>query len=312
MNNVISIMMIDDDKDNYHSLKNVAAGKGIILKYSESLEEMIEELKTNWQIDGVILDGKGFLKKGQQKGSEKENFVHQALTELRILEKEQDRLIPKCVYTAWYDLLKDGLESRVKVFDKKKLALNEALMNEFFEYLINEVNNSHLKKIRIKYRAVLDGFSERYLPTEKEVYMMQVLILMDGNSLIQKNHFNIIRDILEAIFKRANAIDIKFMPNDLIKSDGRPNLEWCYRYLSGLKTDVKDSSDNVINSYPQKAPIASPHIGRCIDFVKNISSILSHTYDDSWTSLSFKSAVLALSEIIIWFKNYIDLNYPNI
>ena len=112
MSNII-VLMIDDDRDNFDSLKNKAAYKGIMLKYAESLEEMLDELKANLQIDAVILDGKGFRKKGQLKGTEKEDFVHEALTELKILEREQDRIIPKCVYTAWYDQLKDSLESRV-------------------------------------------------------------------------------------------------------------------------------------------------------------------------------------------------------
>jgi len=308
----ITVLMIDDIRDNFDSLKNKAAYKGIILKYAESLEEMLVELKGNSQIDAVILDGKGFRKKGQVKGTDKEDFVHEALTELKILERDQDRIIPKCVYTAWYDQLKDGLESRVRVFDKKKLALDTGLMDEFFDFLHSEVAASSAKKIRIKYAPVLVAVGGKYIPADKETSIIQILSVAESNDPVQQKDFNAVRDILESVFKRANTIDPLFIPNDLIKPDGRPILEWCIRYLVGLPTDVKDEKNNIVNSYPAKPAIVSAHINRSIDYVKQISSILSHNYPDKWTSLSFKSAALALAEIIIWFKDYIDTKYPNL
>ncbi len=62
MSTIITVLMIDDDKDNFDSLKNKAALKGIQLKYAESLEDMLDELKINLEVDAVILDGKGFRK----------------------------------------------------------------------------------------------------------------------------------------------------------------------------------------------------------------------------------------------------------
>ncbi len=309
----ITVLMTDDGKENYDSLKNKAALKGILLKYAESLEEMLGELRANLQVDAVILDGKGFIKKGQIRGTDREDFVHEALTELKMLEREQDRIIPKCVYTAWYDQLKDSLESRVRVFDKKKLAMDAALMDEFFDYLHSEVSVSSSKKIRTKYADVLAGVGGKYLPADKESSVIKLLSAIENNNLVKQSDFNTIRDVFEAILKRANTIDPLFIPNDLIKPDSRPNLEWCYRYLSGLAVDVKDPSNKIIKSYPAtKSPIVSPHISRSIDYVKQISSILSHTYTEAWTALSFKSTVLALAEIITWFKNYIDAKYPTI
>ena len=312
MSAMITVLMVDDDKDNYLSLKNKAAFKGIQLKFTDNLEDMVVELKENLKIDSVILDGKGFKKRNQTKGSEKEDFVHEALTELKILEREQNRIIPRCVYTAWYDQLKDSLESRGRVFDKKKLALDSALMEEFFTHLHDEVAASGLKKIKDKYRSVLDGVGGKYIPNTKEASIIQILSLIENNDTIIQSDFNTLRDIYEAILMRANAIDVSFIPNDLIKADGRPNLEWCSRYLSGLNVDVKDSADKIINSYPKITSRVPTHIGRSIDYLKNISSILSHGYTDTWSSLSYKSAGLALAEIIIWFKNHIDSKYTDI
>jgi hypothetical protein len=306
----ITVLMIDDDRDNFDSLKNKAAYKNILLKYAESLEEMLDELKTNLKIDAVILDGKGFRKKGQVKGTEKEDFVHEALTELKMLERELDRIIPKCVYTAWYDQLKDSLESRVRVFDKKKLALDSALMDEFFEFLHSEVAVSSAKKIRTKYADVLAGIGGKYLPADKESSIIKLLSTIENNDPAKQSDFNTIRDVFESFLKKANAIS--FLPNDLIKPGGRPNLEWCCMYLSGKKTEIKDASENIVKTYPKTNSRVPDHIGSSIYYVKQISSIFSHDNKDTWTQFTFKSTALALAEIIIWFKNYIDSKYPNI
>lgn len=308
----INILMVDDDKDNFSSLKNKAAYKNIQLKFTDNLEDMVVELKSNLNIDAVILDGKGYKKRGQTKGSEKEDFVHEALTELRVLEREQNRIIPRCVYTAWYDQLKDGLESRVRVFDKKKLALDENLMEEFFDFLLSEVAASGLKKIKDKYKDVLMGMGDKYIPLVKQAGIINMLNLVESNDPIKQIDFNTLRDIYEEILIRANSIDVNFIPNDLLKPDGKPNLEWCSRYLSGLNVDVKDGTDNIINSYPKVPSRVPTHISRSIDYVKQISSIMSHTYTEKWTPLSYKSAALALAEIIVWFKAHIDAKYPNI
>lgn len=311
MSNTITVLMTDDDKDNFNSLKNKAAHQGILLKYAESLEEMLELLRKDLQIDAVILDGKGFRKAGQAKGTEKEDFVHEALTELRILEKEQNRIIPRCVYTAWYDQLKDALESRVHVFDKKKLALDAKLMNDMFEFLKSEVAASSNKQVRLKYKDVLACYGGKYIPATEEASIIQILSLAESNDLVKDSDFTSVRLRFEAILMRAREIDTALLPNDLFKPDGRPNLEWCIRYLSGLVTEVRNGT-TIMNSYPAKASIVSQHISRSMDYVKNVTSILSHPYTDAWTPFSFKSAALALAEIIIWFKHYIDSTYPTI
>ena len=46
----INILMVDDDKDNFSSLKNKAAYKNIQLKFTDNLEDMVVELKSNLNI----------------------------------------------------------------------------------------------------------------------------------------------------------------------------------------------------------------------------------------------------------------------
>ena len=73
------VLMIDDDQTNYDSLKNYAAqAHQVQLLYKQSLEEALVYLKDNKDIVGVIIDGRGHLKKGQGKGDETDAFVHES------------------------------------------------------------------------------------------------------------------------------------------------------------------------------------------------------------------------------------------
>jgi hypothetical protein len=309
MSTVINVLLIDDDKDNYDSLKNKAARNHVLLHFKDNLKDGMKELKENMNLDAVILDGKAYLEPGQQRGTEKENFVHEALTQIRILENEQERVIPKCVLTAWYDQLKDSLDGRTCIYDKKKISLDEKLLTEMFNNLREDVNQAGVLNIRRKYADVFTAVSD-ILPNATTVTLNRILSLVEEGR-IDQNDFNSIREVLEAFFVKANAIDKSLVPDDLIKQDGRPNLEWCYRYICGLQTDVRDG-DILKISFPKKASIVPSHIGRSIDYVKQISSILSHNYPNRWTALSFKSAALALGEILIWFKEHVNNNYQNI
>ena len=148
---VYDILMIDDDQDNYHSLKNFASEKNVVLQYSRTLEEGMEELKSNTRILGIILDGKGLLHKDQSDSEANAAFVHEALSQIKLLEERRGKIYPICVLTAWYDNLKESLEPRgIKVFDKKKLAIDENQKDELFSYLMVQATDSVEYIIRSK------------------------------------------------------------------------------------------------------------------------------------------------------------------
>lgn len=310
MNDVINVLLIDDDKFNFDSLKNRAAKNRVVLHFKDNLQDGIIELRANAKLDAVILDGIAFLNPGQVRGSEKSNFVHQALTEIKMLEKEQERVIPHCVLTAWFDQLKDSLDGRTSVYDKKKVSLEETLMSELFNDLKRQVLEAGMLKIRRKYEEIFDVVQPKYFSSQVYENVAFIMALVERGK-IQKSNFNTIREVLEAIFLRANSLDKYLIPDELLKIDGRPNLEWCYRYLSGQQIDIRDNV-TIKKSYLAKTPIVPAHIGRSIDYVKQVTSIFSHTYNDSWSKYSFKSSALAIGEILIWFKQYVDKNYPHI
>lgn len=296
MSTTIEVLMIDDDKDNYDSLKNYAAAQRIRLRYAKSLDLGIDQLSTNKSLLAVILDGKGFLKSDQEKGSESANFVHQALTEIAILEKEQDRFIPKCVLTAWYEQLEESLNGRVDVFDKKKIALDDELKKMMFSTLKDKVINSKEYKIRHTHSSLFEVVKKSMTPSI-DASLYNILEAAESNKC-EKNDFVLVRDVFEAVLKALSRSEIRLIPDNLFKPDGRPNLEYCVRYLKGLNIN-----DRGVELYPKLSSSRVPeHIANSIDFVKGTSSALSHDYQKNFTAYSFKATVFAMAEILIWLK----------
>jgi hypothetical protein len=249
----------------------------------------------------VILDGKGFIEPDQVRGSDKEDFVHEALTQITILEKEQRRHIPKCVLTAWYDKLLDSLQSRVQVYDKKKLGLDDNIKANMFNYLKEEVKNSELYKIRKPYSQVFETIGSKGLPIENDTRLYLALSKLN-EATVEKSDFNNLRDMLESVLKTINKADPLLLPDSLFKADGRPNLEYCIRYLGG--TAITQNNQELFSKVG--GPRIPEHIVKSMEFVKNTASIFSHDYTEKWSMYIYNSIVFSICEIFLWCKGFLN------
>lgn len=307
----IKVLMIDDDIDNYDSLKNILPQYGILLYYSSNLTDGIQILKESKEIAAVILDGKGFINSDQLRGSDKEDFVHEALTQLTLLEKQQDRYIPKCVLTAWYDQLKDSLESRVRIFDKKKLANDDESLKQMIVYLKKEVEDTDIIKIRKKYSDVfritkLNDVQDKKIKIDTMIFS---LLQKTETVHIEQNDFNLARTLLESILLNLSNDNSQFIPKNLIKPGGLPNLTYCVRYIKGLEiTEGPNENKRALhlkNSGEKRTP---DHIAYSFEFVKEISSSFSHIQMGQWRHYGYNSMVMALCEIIFWYGKKINID----
>lgn len=113
-----SILIIDDDPAYCQTFKNMAAQYAFDLIFAHSLEEGIELLQANRRLLAVVLDGHCFWGSGQSEPP-KVNFVYHALHALDDLEREQQRLIPRCVNTEQPAEFREELQGLVKVLDKQ-------------------------------------------------------------------------------------------------------------------------------------------------------------------------------------------------
>lgn len=298
---VYDILMIDDDEDNYHSLKNYASGKSVVLQYSRTLQEGMEKLESNKRILGVILDGKGLLHKSQSDSEATGAFVHEALTQIKLLEEKRGKTYPKCVLTAWYDNLKESLEPRgIKVFDKKKLAINEDQKEELFHYLMVQATDSTEYTIRSKYQAIFQFMDSNYMPDKADnAFYDCCLKVENGNP--SSSDFNTIRKLYEMIIIGIHEKDKMLLPDKVFKGAGRPNLDWSLRYLGGW--EIKERGIVIFDSAPARVPA---HIHDCATFIKEISSAFSHDNHDKFTTYSYTSALFAWIELFLWYTGWVD------
>jgi hypothetical protein len=293
---VFDVLMIDDDIDNYYALKNYSVEKNIVLQYARTLEEGMEILTNNSRILGVILDGKGIIKKNGYSSEASVSFVHESISRIKLLEEKSKKMYSLCVLTAWYDNLKDSLEPRgIKLFDKKKLALQKQLKDELFDFFVEGVNTSVEFYLRKKFETIFNLFDHKIISKDADNIFMNCCIAMEKANAVTAD-FNGIRQLFEMILKKINVLNKNLLPDSLMHKDGRPNLEWAIRYWDGkiISTDkkvIEPASD-------RKAP---PHIIDCAFFLKEISNALSHDYPYPYSQFAFTAALFSWMEIFQWY-----------
>lgn len=305
MKTVIEILMIDDDKDNFYSLQGTAAKNRIILKYAENLQDGLSLIKGNKKIAGLIIDGKGFIDRNQSRGTEKEDFVHEALLQVKLIETQENRYIPKVVLTAWYDQLKDSLESRYRVFDKKKIADSETNLSDFFSYLKDEVGKTEIYKLRVKYSYVFNIVNNEIFTFSEETLDSKMFSLLNSfdSSKPSKTDFNLLRDVFENILIGLKRVD--FIPFNLYYTNGKPDQSKCLNYIKGYDVYEDNKKQNLlykaIDRFIEKN-IVPDHIIYCFEFVKKLSNDLSHIETDKWTNNVFEAGVSCEIEILLWIE----------
>jgi len=170
----INVLLIDDDEGLAASIKNRARIYNVIITTATNFKDGFKELENNSKYQAVILDGKAPMTADQPKGTEAENFVHEAILKLRELELMHERILPFCVHTAWYVQLEPSLRNRARIFDKKKTSVDDAVMEEMFEYLHDGVGELEDTKIKQQHSEVFD-FAEKYLDAEDNAFLLSLL-----------------------------------------------------------------------------------------------------------------------------------------
>jgi hypothetical protein len=301
----IEILMIDDDPMQMDALKNFAAIHfKVMLSYARTLEEGIKLLQQNPRIMAIILDGKGVIYQKDSDAEATEAFVHQALTEIALLEKSLNRVWSKCVLTAWYDYLLPGLKNRVEVFDKKMIALEPQRKSEMFEHLLERTQNAAAFILRQKYQPILQWMDNDHFPVSADKKVFESLVHME-NGTASPEDFNAIRTLYEMLLKQIKQQQPEALPAKLFHKDGRPNLEWTLRYLAGQ--DIFDAHKLLVVAHPTGQSLPPKHVLDCFYFIKNLCSTLSHDNDSAFTPDPniFSAAFNAWIAIFNWYIQWV-------
>ncbi len=295
---IIDILLIDDDEDYCREVKNQLRSIGIdeygydiIVKYFRNLKDGFAELEKDSKYKALILDAKAFITPEQEK--EEFDFIVEALSRLEETNRKTGRIhIPFAVNTGYTDhetlkAVKTRIENQKgKLFDKSKQA------EEMLQYLLEEIDKTENTKIEKQYADVFEVFDKGCLDASLRNDLINILKKLDDEAAITDN-FTPLRKLLEEIYKKL--ITEGIIPNNLVHSDGRPNLEWIYYYLKGY---TRYPNPGLTNPNPTQ----EKHLLSCLDYLKNITSIITHAYSHDVSKYAYKSAIFALLEILLWFK----------
>lgn len=288
-----SILLIDDRRDFIEAFTADCAAKGYALYSKRSLEGLKELMPViHLKIACVILDIKCLHTEDQE--IEDASFITSAIT---YLDQNYPRF-PRMILTGddkEYDQIKKYYKDEdifLKTTEDKA-----RVFNKIEHYIIN----SDEYRVRRNNSEAFDAFKIGLISETKGVILYQLLKNAE-TEVFQKNDFNTIREFLEEVFLWTNSKGL--LPNSCIKPDGRPNLEWSYRYLSGLLVDPKNGTPPF-----QRTAILPPHVSRTMEMVKQNTSILSHTYNDKVSINAYKATLFGLAEVLVWCKDYAKMNF---
>lgn len=274
------------------------------LEWRSTWEDAVKLLeKSGGYYSGLILDGKG--QKTATSKAEDDSFLDEAKEWLR--EKARVGVyIPYVVYTGYADELKKYF-GNLDIFWKDR-GEEENMLNKLME----KINNTELDKYKNRFPDPYAAIGGKYLPEFCAPMLMNLLKNAD-KEVVAKSWFTSLRDFVEEIFKRANNIDCNhLLPNAFLNpaQQGRPNLKACSLYWLGKSVDMSRLGGT--GTLQAQMQILTPHNNWLADSMIQVSQILSHPYSDNFTIYAYRACVNSLCEILIWFKQYTDKNYPHI
>lgn len=294
----IHVLLIDDDEGLAASIKNRARIYNVIITTATNFKDGFKELENSSKYQAVILDGKAPMSADQPKGTEAENFVHEAILKLRELELMHERILPFCVHTAWYVQLEPSLRNRVKLFDKKKTSVDDAVMEEMFEYLHDGVADLEDTKIKQQHPEVFD-FAETYLDAEDNAFLLSLLSpKLSSKREDLMNRLGFIRRLEESI--------LNVYCKECLKMDP---------ILFGQGKETPSRGKDLIDHIKVKK-LAPLHISFMTYVIYSTQSIAvnhkapesSEYYNYPITVYTVQTFINGLLDIIMWVRDSIDNN----
>ncbi|RCW93622.1 hypothetical protein [Winogradskyella arenosi] len=290
MSKPLRILLVDDKKDYCESLSGVARHNNIQLEYKLDWETGFELLRNDPTIEFVILDGKGKIEADQE--VEKDNFALRAIKDLDAYAMQIGKHIPYCVNTGFIDRF-ESFEGNVQIYEKK-----DEDRDKMFTYIAQEIAKSDYRTARLKYEEPFRAFDKGIVSNTYEHLLVKIIQAYEAKDF-RKRNINVQRDLLEAIYIGLNN-PIPCIPNGLFKDDGKPNHEWCTRFM-----EDRETNGNKLNkAIPQDIKSAFRKL-------KESTNRYSHIDDNEILKAPFSSNKFLLIEILEWLPIFVENNYKN-
>lgn len=279
MSEQIHILLIDDEKSEsafISAFKRSARRFAMKIEHYDRGKTGLKELRLNpYKYKGIILDARCIWDVNHH--YPEDDFLVTAILELERLEKKLNLTFPLVVNTGFVDKF-DKNRARVRERNGNIFAKNSSNSDEIFTFLENKIKNPELWT----YRDVFEIFDKGYLARNIQTDLLNILKKLNDPTDI-KNNFNPIRKVLEEVYIKLNQTDTNFIPN---------------RFF-GRGVDVGGISHYLKRYFSSKI---HNHQFSCVDAIKFLTNTISHRYSPNVSIYTYKTAVFALLETLLWFK----------
>ena len=296
------VLWIDDDFNK--DFDRLAYQNGISLThFKTSKEEMFSlesGLKTN-NYDAVILDGLAY-----NESEDEEHSIDGLINSLnKITELRQLKWFPVFVFTG--ELNKLEYKGDVKWVERFEvpIVIKGTDNKEFIDVLIQEIDKQEVTQLKHKYPNAFALCDDNYLGIKQFERVLQLVKDIENpeNITNQQDALSPLRKVLEAIFKKLNAIGLV---SDEIQN-GKGAINGASKFLAGSNKD-----------YQYKDELIHPVIAETIRHLISLTQDASHnegtklradTYlSKSTNTFLYQSTVLLLLEVLDYLKPFIDNN----
>ncbi len=294
MNKMIKVLWFEDEYEKMDNFLIQARGENLELVPFRSAEEGIEELQKNYShYDAVIMDAKFFLSREHEAGSEELSALAKTKAALDALSSKKKFEV--FVFTGQAKLFQDSsFDMFVPKYYKKGV---EEDVHNLIADIKKSANNQIDTQIRHKFQRVFDVCSEKYIGEKAGHDLLD--ILKNQDSMDSKKYLNVIRNIIEDLFKAFHKFEL--LPSEFIS--GTIDLNPTCRFLigtaeNGFKLDEEARLPKIIGH--------------------NLWSLLNHSQTGSHRShidehintlastFLFNALTFKLLDVLIWFKDYVD------
>lgn len=291
-----TFLLIDDKKDRMGPFIDAAKQRSIRIVASDNVEEGLAKLKADPdQFNAIILDALCKMKRTDTEEHLTEKPLRLALREIKELEQRLDKLYPKCVYTADDRAAQNNDEDVARAFRKGPPGTERAL----FDYLIGQVRTNPESIVAHRYQDVLEMFSSGHLPQTGKQDLVQLLLeLDDRNPSKVKSNLTRVRTALEMMLSSLSKLAPEELPKEVLQ--GHSWVSNAIHYLAGK--DAQGQSRKVL--------IPDHLFSLLYTIQKASSSAGAHYHNDFVSHYAMRSLAYGLLEAMLWFKTFVDENYP--
>lgn len=290
------ILWIDDQHEEYNSLKGQFKRNDIQLEGFKSLNAGLNELETHYQFyDGVLLDARFFENEDDANGSEHTRNIHRAKERLLQLPKKFDVF----VLTGQKDVYENAMfnDAFLNLYNKG----DENDIIKLIAALKKSADNQIDTQLRHQYKDVFDVLTPDLFGEKHNKTLLSII----KNNKPQYESLNELRKIVESIFEIYAQYGI--IPENILNDSG--HINGSSRFLADTHDKYKWIDETPIHPLIQNILKNQLKITQDGSHGVRTSLIVDEYIKKEFnTGYLYKSVLNSTLELILYFGNYLKNN----